>query len=142
MDLTDASALHVFDDAAAGDERDDLPTNDNDFVEEVVDDNVLWNIEKNSDDSDSGDSHFGTSKENFVSASGMRLFENRSNLGRLSARNVVFQGGDHLTVKRKIKPEKEEDYILMHIQHIIAEAVRPPIYTKLACRRMITTGYV
>ena len=138
VDLTDASASYVFDDAAGGDEADDLPTNDNDFVDELVDDNVLWNIEESSDDSDSEDSHLGTSRENFVSASGkvwIRLLESGSNLGRRSARNVVFQGGDHLTVKREIKPEKEEDYILMYIQHIVDEAV---IYTNLAGRRMIT----
>ena len=138
VDFTDASASHVFDDAAGGDEGDDLPINDNDFVEEVIDDNVLWNIEESSDDSDSEDSHLATPRENFVSASGkvwVRLLENGSNLGRLSARNVVLQGGDHLTVKREIRPEKEEDYILMYIQHIISEAV---IYTNLAGRRMIT----
>ena len=117
VDFTDASASHVFDDAAGGDEGDDLPINDNDFVEEVIDDNVLWNIEESSDDSDSEDSHLATPRENFISASGkvwVRLLENGSNLGRLCARNVVLQGGDHLTVKREIRPEKEEDYILMY----------------------------
>lgn len=71
VDFTDATATHVFNDAARGD-GDNLPMNDNDFVEEVVDNNVLWNIEESSDDSDSEDSHLesdNTSKENFVSAS-------------------------------------------------------------------------
>lgn len=118
-----------------GDDGEVLENNEEAYDDQPeVGNNILWAIEDD-DAEDDEDIEVAVADVSFAAPSG-RIWNQQDHHvgGRPRARNIVNEGGDHLTVKREICPELEKDYILMFLRHMMSEAL---IYSNLAGRRMV-----